>query len=422
MSTNIIQDRLLTSSSYLVFQSWGPGNEKLKILLSQLDDKALESLNHLKVARCNVSIVDIESLAYYLNFSKMKEMEGQGLSCLKILSLSEIDLGNEGVAILVTGLDDNDVLEDLDLSRNVISDVGVIELMRTCYLAYLDLSVNQIGDEGAVAIARRLRRNNRLKSIDLSCNKIGIDGVEALAHVIQSTLDLNLAGNRFARSASCHDTDTSDSESDSDYFDCRDYVIRDTESEELQDHCNLMVLDLSLNICDGDPVALISKFKSLSHLDLTGNGIGLNASLAVLDYVVKSENCQKLKFLCLSSVVLSDQSLGYYLRRERTLSLRSRFEVYRAKLLHPSSSVIVDLSFNNIDKASGLSILQTLKHYDRVGGVYLEDNDVGTDKDTISELGKTFQHDSSNRVLIFNKCFRVPASNAWYMRWWCATV
>ena len=51
-------------------------------------------------------------------------------------------------------------------------------------LKNLDLSGNNIGDDGAKAIAEALKKNTSLKSVNLSWCDIGDDGIEAIAEAL----------------------------------------------------------------------------------------------------------------------------------------------------------------------------------------------------------------------------------------------
>ena len=54
----------------------------------------------------------------------------------------------------------------------------------TCAVEDLDLSLNDIGDEGARAVAGRVKNSSSLRRVNLSSCYIGPDGVRALADAI----------------------------------------------------------------------------------------------------------------------------------------------------------------------------------------------------------------------------------------------
>lgn len=65
----------------------------------------------------------------------------------------------------------------------------------TTALKYLDLSDNDITDDGAAALAKMLSTNSVLRTLDLSKNDIGSYGVEKLAEALQMNgmiIEINL--------------------------------------------------------------------------------------------------------------------------------------------------------------------------------------------------------------------------------------
>ena len=68
-------------------------------------------------------------------------------------------------------------IDDLNLSHNVITDVGCAALCRAMLtnltLTIVDLSFNRIGPGGAASLGRMLQQNQRLISVDLANNSIG---------------------------------------------------------------------------------------------------------------------------------------------------------------------------------------------------------------------------------------------------------
>ncbi len=57
----------------LCFSLWGPGNDKLKILMNHISDRALNCIERLSVQSAdNVSITDLEALPNKLKLIKMR--------------------------------------------------------------------------------------------------------------------------------------------------------------------------------------------------------------------------------------------------------------------------------------------------------------------------------------------------------------
>ncbi len=344
----------------IIFSSWGPGNDKLELLLNQISDRALNYIEKLSVSLADVSITDLEALADKLKLNRMRHTEMQGLKSLKHLKLQDVQMSDEGVAELCAGLNGNHNLEYLDLTRNSFSPIGLCKLMQIdWHLQQLDLSRNNIGDEGAIAVARGLKGNLTLKSIDLSYNKIHNAGVEALSLVLQgNAINLDLSSNDYYSPVS-ESLFTSLPDAD---------VLPDparnieTASSGTTPYCNLHTLNLSHNCYDGDPLAIISKIKSIFCLNLSENEFGISKAMSIVDYVAHSNNCRELKLLELKNI--TSPGLG---------NMHGDFSEHDIL----SKGLIVNLSHNNIDKKTAVSLLTTIQNYDRVRGVLLKSDRIG---------------------------------------------
>ena len=195
-----------TPTTHLYFQYSGPGYGKLVTLFQHLDSRALRYLEHLEFSHDHINNMDIKALADKLKLNgNSRQKEIQGLTNLKLLYLQDTDIRDEGVATLAAGLNGNQVLEQLNLSINPISCVGVGALMESdCHLRVLYLAKIGMDDDGAGAVARGLRRNPTLEHINLSYNQISVDGVAALAFALRGN------ASRFASKASLSTPPSSD--------------------------------------------------------------------------------------------------------------------------------------------------------------------------------------------------------------------
>ncbi len=127
---------------------------------------------------------------------------------LRVLDLDNTGLFDEGVEILMAGLQHNNSLQTLYLSANGITEKGATSIARyfsshtSDGLSDLYLSVNRIADRGAKTLAASLRQNVNLKRLVLESNRIGSDGAKelclALAHHPRlSYFSLGFAGSTF---------------------------------------------------------------------------------------------------------------------------------------------------------------------------------------------------------------------------------
>ena len=113
---------------------------------------------------------------------------------MKLLDISYIGLGNEGLAILTEGLACNASLTDgvLHLSNNGIGDEDLqalaFSLVGNTKLRELDLAENDIGDVGLEALADSLVHNRALRKLSLSGNTaITANGMRSVSRILQSS-------------------------------------------------------------------------------------------------------------------------------------------------------------------------------------------------------------------------------------------
>lgn len=99
------------------------------------------------------------------------------------LALRQNEISDDGARALARMLKH---LVDLDISENAIADEGA-ECLAACLgerLTRLNMRFNQVGDDGAIALARSLCNNSSVRVLILSDNAIGDDGVTALAAIV----------------------------------------------------------------------------------------------------------------------------------------------------------------------------------------------------------------------------------------------
>eukprot|EP00808_Paulinella_micropora_P025149 g3157.t1 len=109
------------------------------------------------------------------------------------LDFGNKNLGDTGAIALAKGLQENKEckLEKLDISSNSIGAEGArhiakaLEENKECKLQTLDISENDICPEGAAAIANMLKVNTSLATLVLYSNKIGAAGATAIAKALQ---------------------------------------------------------------------------------------------------------------------------------------------------------------------------------------------------------------------------------------------
>ena len=185
----------------------------------------------------------------------------KGNSSLRVLKLSDSNIGGHGAASLAVALRENKSLTGLDLLGNTIGDHGAAGLATALRenksLKELFLSYNNIGEHGATGLADALSENKSLTELNLSYNNIGERGAASLAGALRdnkSLTVLNLSDNAIGDHGATGLAGT------------------------LRENKSLTKLDLSLNsIGERGGASLASALrenKSLTELDLSRNIIG----------------------------------------------------------------------------------------------------------------------------------------------------
>jgi Leucine-rich repeat (LRR) protein len=195
---------------------------------------------------------------------------------IKHLDLSDNDIEDEGAIELA---EKNKTVSSLELQDNWIRDVGAIALATKKILIYLGLGRNDIGDASAI----KFSRNEDLSFLNIEGNHIGDVGAIALAEKNKTLDSLNLRGNR---------------------------VGSEGAIALLEKNKTLRFLDLSNNEIDdkGDEgaIALLEVNKTLHFLELGSNGLsGDIEQLAKKQSVINSRQTPEnkfefLRFLCKS--------------------------------------------------------------------------------------------------------------------------
>ena len=167
--------------------------------ITEVGLKALSSLFQSKkfsLQFLGLSDVDISNEGMITLASGLAAVES-----LKSLYLAHNNIVDEGLKALTVVLSNNNNLEILSLSDNgSFSEVGLRQLSdvipTASNLKELDLSWNSINDEGLQALAVGLRKHRALERLNISSNTFGSEGLRALAAAeLTSLRSLRLSNN-----------------------------------------------------------------------------------------------------------------------------------------------------------------------------------------------------------------------------------
>jgi len=126
--------------------------------------------------------------------------------CVKKIVLSKLEMTSKGASKLAEAIAHNDVLENLDISKNMIGDDGLFDIAASLSntggcdkvnktLLVLDISNNNITCEGAEYLAKALDVNKSLNTLNISHNSISDDGVVAILTNCSCLLTVDLSNN-----------------------------------------------------------------------------------------------------------------------------------------------------------------------------------------------------------------------------------
>ena len=143
-----------------------------------------------------------------LQLLKLKNITSEGVKpifevkALQRLDLSNNNLSDDGAVTISDGLKNNNTLLELNISHNNITNKGIKNITESIQvnttLKKLDLSHNVISDDGTVTISDGLKNNNTLLELNISHNNITNKAIKYITESIQvnTTLKkLNLSHN-----------------------------------------------------------------------------------------------------------------------------------------------------------------------------------------------------------------------------------
>ena len=141
----------------------------------------------------------------FLHYKKIGIEEAKALASilrtnpfLQKIKLSNDQIDDMVVTVLIHALEENQTLQQLGLQSNQIGNMGALRLAQAIEknprlpIQQLDLSRNQIGNMGAQALAHAIEKNQRIQELYLLHNPIGDVGVEALEEAYKANRSLQI--------------------------------------------------------------------------------------------------------------------------------------------------------------------------------------------------------------------------------------
>ena len=345
----------------------------------EIDDIILDNATAIDILTINIDnsafTNNIKSLRIGCSVDGTKALFLKHCTNLQKLNLDSNNIGSDGAKALADCLKHHTNLQALNLDSNNIGSDGA-KALADCLkhhtnLQALNLDSNNIGSDGAKALADCLKHHTNLQALNLHSNNIGSDGAKALAdclkhHTNLQTLDLdfNKIGSDGAKALA----------------DC------------LKHHTNLQTLDLrSNNIGSDGAKALADCLKhhtNLQTLSLYSNNIGSDGAKALADCLKHHTNLQTLYLS--SNNIGSDgaKALADCLKHHtnlQSLDLSSNnigSDVAKALadcLKHNTNLQELDLGSNNIGSDGAKALADCLKHHTNLRTLFLQSTNIGSD-------------------------------------------
>ena len=319
------------------------------------------------------------------------------------LILTNCNIGDDGAKVFAVGMSIYTGLKELVLNVNNIGDEGSIALAETLtknplsHLEKLDISFNAIGDSGAKSLSEGLILCTNLHSLDLRCNKIGDEGAIAITRAVKD-VELLLCNQKITKEGAHalldikHDVDISSMDFSKFEINCAGVALSIFCSNTCGSHYNLQLLNFkSRNIKFDAAKALVECLKqctNLQTLNLYNISIGTGGAKALAEGL---KHCTSLQTLNLSNNSIGDdgakalaESLKYCTNLQ-TLDFHSNsigadgVKALAEYLKHCMNLQTLNLNFNSIGVGGAKALAEGLKHCTNLQTLDLHSNSIGAD-------------------------------------------
>jgi len=290
-------------------------------------------------------------------------------------------------------------LETLNLSDNYIKSFDLAPAFKKSpTLTSLDLSENLISEDGIVEIANALEISRTLKSLNLAKNKLSPSNVSGL-----SGAGLRALGQALGKNPALHHLDLSHNSIDT----AGALYI----ASGMKSNTNLQSLDLSQNPRIGDKGAialgeLLPVNRSLKRLNLSNTEMGdqgleviaqaleFNTSLQILNVAGNSGNAS------FGGVIDANAAISF----NKTSGIGNRGAQALAKGLERNKGLqLLNLGGCSIDSEGMLTIAQALHHHTAIRSLILSSN--GINNSVAKVIASLLEANHAVRTLNLQSCF-----------------
>ena len=301
--------------------------------------------------------------------------------------------GDNYVKCLCESLKISEHITEINLQKNRLSDLSIIQLFNTIIknnillkqLNFIDLSFNKLGFAGTTIICQYISEYDcNLEHFNLEANNLGNNNSRKIVVSIYQYLELKIK-----------------------YLNLGQNILNDEISSDLTflinkcHYLNVLILyqNQFTNQGAGLMMSEIKNHISLKILDLSWNLIGTNLTdeIPTLDELIKASSKQEQK-KNFDNAYLNELKYTMQFRRPGTLSpvrIGSKISYFTSQLcelFHNKSIGLLhlDISYNNINSVDAKAISENIKDNHTILGIHVDGNDMWVD-----ELGFVFPIEKS---------------------------
>jgi Ran GTPase-activating protein (RanGAP) involved in mRNA processing and transport len=221
-----------------------------------------------------------------ISFNRLKDVI-KNCKCIEKLNLSYNEINNNGMNIIAENLIHCSKIKEINLGNNCITDFNSLNLNNFKKLHLIDINSNNCGDIGACSLANVIVNCENISRILLNNNDIGPDGIEKLVKVfgnLKYLKSIDLSDNKL--------------------------TSKGTEiiASLLSEWKTLFSLDISNNQIGNDGAKHIASVlpycKSLTNLDLSNNQI---YDYGICCFKNVFPRCLVLRYINFNKNVISDE-------------------------------------------------------------------------------------------------------------------
>ena len=291
--------------------------------------------------------------------------------------------GDNYVKCLCEALKISEHINQINLKKNRLSDLSIIQLFNTILknnillkqLNFIDLSFNKLSFAGTEIICQYLLDYNcNLEHFNLESNNLGNNNSKKIINAIHQNLDIKIK-----------------------YINLGQNILNDEIAPDVAllinkcHYLNVLILyqNQFMNQGAGLIMSEIKSHPSLKILDLSWNLIGTNLTdeIPTLDELIKASSKQETK-KNFDNAYLNELKYTMQFRRPGTLSpVRigskvSYFTSQLCELFHNKSTELVhlDISYNNINTVDAKAISEHIKDNHTILGIHVDGNDMWVDE------------------------------------------